>query len=55
MNISRTAKNSALHRNTISSRLEKLKTLTSLNPANNFRDAFIIKMLAIYVRQNNLE
>jgi carbohydrate diacid regulator len=52
MSFSRTAKNSFMHRNTISSRLERLKNLTTLDPANSFRDAFIVKILATYVRQN---
>jgi carbohydrate diacid regulator len=52
MSISQTAQNHAIHRNTLSARLEKIKALTGLDPANNFRDAFIIKMLASYVRWN---
>ncbi|MDR1587657.1 MAG: helix-turn-helix domain-containing protein [Treponema sp.] len=54
MSFSRTAKNHRTHRNTITSRLEKLKILTGLDPVNSFRDAFVIKMLATYVRQTML-
>ncbi|WP_169312594.1 PucR family transcriptional regulator [Leadbettera azotonutricia] len=52
MSFSRTAQNTMLHRNTINSRLAKLTSLTGLDPAHSFRDAFIIKMLATYIRQN---
>jgi carbohydrate diacid regulator len=52
MSFSLTAKNTLLHRNTINSRLDKLSSLTGLDPAASFRDAFIIKMLATYIRQN---
>jgi carbohydrate diacid regulator len=54
MSISLTAKNHRTHRNTISTRLEKFKILTGLDPVNSFKDAFIVKMLATYVKQNNL-
>jgi len=54
MSLAKTAKNHRTHRNTISARFEKLKMLTGLDPANSFRDAFVIKMLSTYVRQNNL-
>lgn len=54
MNYSITSEIAHLHRNTISSRLDKLETLTGLTPANNFQDAFIVKMLAVYIRQNKL-
>jgi carbohydrate diacid regulator len=54
MNFSQTAKNHRIHRNTIMSRLEKLKILTGLDPVNSFRDAFIIKMIATYIRQTGL-
>jgi carbohydrate diacid regulator len=51
MNFSATAKNHHIHRNTIGARLERFKALTGLEPANSFRDAFIAKMLAVYIRQ----
>ena len=51
MNISATSKKCFLHRNTINMRLEKLKELTGLDPAGSFRDAFIIKMLSVHLRQ----
>ena len=53
MSFSETAKNHAIHRNTIIARLERLKTLTGLDPASNFQDAFLVKMLATYIRQQN--
>lgn len=52
MNFSITSEKTHLHRNTISSKLDKLESLTGLSPANNFQDAFIIKMLAVYIRHN---
>ena len=52
MNFSETSKNHHIHRNTISTRLEKLKSLTGLDPVKSFQDAFVIKMLAAYIRQN---
>ncbi|MCL1992900.1 MAG: helix-turn-helix domain-containing protein [Spirochaetes bacterium] len=54
MSFSKTSNNHLIHRNTISTRLEKIKSLTGLDPANNFRDAFIVKMLATYIRQHDL-
>ena len=53
MNISATSEKSFLHRNTIRLRLERLRDLTGLDPAKNLRDAFIIKMLAIHLRQSS--
>ena len=50
MNLSETSAKIFLHRNTISARLEKLRTITGLDPANSFSDAFIVKMLALYLR-----
>jgi len=52
MNISIASEKSLLHRNTIRSRLEKLHDLTGLDPSKNFYDAFIIKMLAVHMRQD---
>ena len=51
MNFSETAKNHSIHRNTIIARLERLKSLTGLNPLTSFEDAFLVKMLATYIRQ----
>ena len=53
MNFSETAKNHAIHRNTIIARLERLKSLTGLDPAGSFQDAFLVKMVATYIRQQN--
>ena len=52
MNISQTSSNLFLHRNTTHTRLEKLKEKTGLDPANNFADAFVVKMLATYIKLN---
>ena len=53
MSFSETSKNHYVHRNTIIARLEKLKTLTGLDPANSFQDAFLVKMLAAYIKRYN--
>lgn len=53
MSLSATAAKTMIHRNTISARLNKLKSLTNLDPAASFRDAFLVKMLALYLRHNN--
>ena len=55
MSFSETSKNHRIHRNTITARLEKLRTLTGLNPAGSFQDAFLAKMLAVYIRLQNRE
>jgi len=52
MNIAETSKQSFLHRNTITMRMKKLKELTGLDPSANFKDAFVIKILAVYLRQS---
>lgn len=49
-NITLTSQNGCIHRNTIKSRLEKLKALTGLDPMNDFKDAFMIKMIASYIK-----
>lgn len=53
MSLSRTAAHTQLHRNTISARLDKLRLLTGLDPAASFRDAFLVKMLAVSLRQRH--
>ncbi|HHW11373.1 MAG TPA: hypothetical protein GXX33_00010 [Firmicutes bacterium] len=55
MNLSVTAAKTRIHRNTISARLQKMKNLTNLDPVSSFRDAFLVKMLALYVRHNNIK
>ena len=55
MNITETAQRTGLHRNTINSRLDKLYQMTGLRPSRSFRDAFIIKEAAVYIRQNTSE
>ena len=54
MNISTASEKSLLHRNTIRTRMEKLRDLTGLDPTKSFDDAFIIKMLAVHMRQSRL-
>lgn len=51
MNLSKTSEDTQQHRNTISARLKKLQSLTGLDPTSNFKDAFLVKMLAIYAKQ----
>ncbi|MBQ6427066.1 MAG: helix-turn-helix domain-containing protein [Clostridia bacterium] len=48
--LSETAERTGLHRNTISTRLEKLRILTGLDVTSGFDDAFLLKMLAVYLR-----
>ncbi|MBW7571406.1 PucR family transcriptional regulator [Caproiciproducens faecalis] len=52
MNISHASQQGYLHRNTITARMKKLKALTGLDPYTSFKDAFMVKMLATYVRMN---
>lgn len=52
MNVTETSKRTGLHRNTINSRLDKLRQMTGLDPSKSFRDAFIIKEAAVYIRQD---
>ena len=52
MNVTETSKRTGLHRNTINSRLDKLRQMTGLDPSKSFRDAFIIKESAVYIRQD---
>lgn len=51
MNFSATAERTGLHRNTISARLEKLRQITGLDPTTSLHDAFLVKMIAVYLRQ----
>ena len=50
LNITATAERLQVHRNTVTTRLEKLKHLTNLDPIARFQDAFLVKLLAIYRR-----
>lgn len=50
LNITATAERLKVHRNTVTTRLEKLKNLTNLDPIARFQDAFLVKLLAIYRR-----
>ena len=51
MNLSLASERTHVHRNTISVRLEKLKNLTGLDPANDIKDALLVKMLAIKAKE----
>lgn len=53
MSIALTAEKSGLHRNTVSMRLARLQSLTGLDPANSLQDAFVTKMLAVYLRMHH--
>ena len=55
MNFSETTRYTGLHRNTIRMRLKKLKSLTGLDPVNKFSDAFLIKLIAVYLKQNGIK
>lgn len=52
MRLSRTSNAIYLHRNTISKQLTKLKEKTGLDPQNSFRDAFLVKIIATYLKLN---
>lgn len=55
MHLSRTSEAIFLHRNTISKQLSKLKDKTGLDPNNSFRDAFLVKIIAAYLKLNSTE
>jgi len=55
MSLSETSEKIFLHRNTIRSRLDKLESITGLRPATSFKDAFIVKMLAAYLKLHEKE
>lgn len=50
LNLMQTARMLHMHRNTVSQKIEKFRKKTGLDPENNFKDAFIIKMAAISVK-----
>lgn|GEM_PF-2819997 len=52
MSFTRASKISSIHRNTYNKRLLKIKELTALDPITNFKDALIIKLINVYIRQN---
>lgn len=52
LSLTLTSQMTSLHRNTIKSRLHKFTMLTGLNPLNGFQDSFLVKMLALYVKQH---
>jgi carbohydrate diacid regulator len=54
MSFSKASQRLFLHRNTVAFRLEKFKKITGLNPITSFKDAFIIKMAAIYMKLNKI-
>ncbi len=53
MNLNRAAHDIMVHRNTLNNRIAKLNSLTGLDPANSFQDALILKLLIVYLRQQN--
>ena len=53
MHISLTAQRLFMHRNTVNAKLERFKKITGLDPAKNFQDALLVKMLAIYYKKSN--
>ncbi len=53
LSLTATALHTSLHRNTVNSRLKQFTALTGLNPTASFRDAFLTKMLALHVKQEN--
>lgn len=53
LSLTATSVQTALHRNTVNARLKQFTALTGLNPASSFRDAFLTKMLALHIRQEN--
>jgi sugar diacid utilization regulator len=52
MNFTTAAKIAYIHRNTMNTRLQKLKLLTNLDPISSFSDALTVKLLAVFLRQN---
>lgn len=52
MRLSCTSSAIFLHRNTISKQLAKLKAKTGLDPRENFSDAFLVKIIAVYLKLN---
>lgn len=51
LSLTLTAQQTGTHRNTIKNRLQRFTQLTGLNPLMRFQDAFLIKMLALYIRR----
>lgn len=51
MNLTTAAKQLCIHRNTVNARLAKFESITGLYPSHSFKDAFLIKIAAIYLRQ----
>jgi hypothetical protein len=52
MDYSRASKSIFMHRNTLKVKMQKLKDLSGLDPANDFSHAIIIKLLSVFVRQS---
>lgn len=55
MSLSATAQQLSIHRNTVNSRIHRFEDLTGLFPSINFKDAVIIKMTALYYKQNEYQ
>lgn len=54
LSLTLTAQQTGIHRNTIKNRLQRFTQLTGLNPLMRFQDAFLIKMLALYIRRTQV-
>lgn len=52
LNYSLASQTAQIHRNTLNNRLARFSDLTHLKPHENFRDALITKLMAVYYRQN---
>ena len=51
LSLTATTVQTSLHRNTVNTRLKHFTDLTGFHPADSFRDAFLTKMLALYVKR----
>lgn len=51
MHIAPTAEKLFFHRNTVKSKLNRFTEQTGLDPTTSYRDSFLVKMLAMYVRK----
>ncbi|MEA5011455.1 MAG: hypothetical protein VB100_07050 [Angelakisella sp.] len=53
MDYTAAAASAGIHRNTLKLKIERLSNMTGLYPTRSFTDALIIKLMAVYARQNN--
>jgi len=52
-NLSATAQALHFHRNTVAAYLKQFTELTGYDPASNFQDALLTKLMAIHLRYSN--